>query len=166
VTTASDEHARDTIYRCLDGLNLPWLAPVGRLDKASEGLLLLSNDPAWAARLTNPLSQVRKTYHVQIDAIPTPQALLALRTGIRDDGEELRACDVRIIRTGARNAWLEFTLDEGRNRQIRRMLAALQYSVLRLIRIAIGGVELGSLPKGQARALTLEELARLAAGDP
>ena len=67
VTTARDEHGRATVYNCLVGAALPWLAPIGRLDKASEGLLLFSNDPAWAARITDPASAVEKTYHVQID---------------------------------------------------------------------------------------------------
>ena len=82
VTTTKDEQGRDTVYSCLAGAALPWLAPVGRLDKASEGLLLFSNDPAWAARITDPTSGPDKTYHVQIDRLPDASLLAALQQGI------------------------------------------------------------------------------------
>ena len=78
VTTAQDERGRDTVYRCFDGAGLPWIAPVGRLDKASEGLLLFSNDPQWAARLTDPETGPQKTYHVQVDRLPDEDTLAAL----------------------------------------------------------------------------------------
>jgi 23S rRNA pseudouridine2605 synthase len=146
VTTASDERGRDTVYRCLDGADLSWLAPVGRLDKASEGLLLLSNDPEWAARITDPATGPDKTYHVQIDRLPDDTLLAALRTGVDSDQGFLRASAARLLRSGDRNAWLEIVLDEGRNRQIRRLLAALDVGVLRLVRVAIGGLALGELP--------------------
>ena len=158
VTTASDEHGRDTVYRCLDGAGLPWLAPVGRLDKASEGLLLLSNDPEWAARITDPQSGPGKTYHVQVDTIPDAALLARLVAGIEVEGEWLRATSAAVLRTGGRNAWLELLLHEGRNRQIRRLLAAFEIGVLRLVRVAIGALSLGTLPKGQWRALTAEEV--------
>jgi 23S rRNA pseudouridine2605 synthase len=167
VTTASDERGRDTVYRCfegalLDGRALPWLAPVGRLDQASEGLLLFCNDPAWAARITDPESGPDKTYHVQIDAIPDTVLLAALEQGTVCEGELLRARAARLLRTGTRNAWLEIVLDEGRNRQIRRLLAAFDLGVLRLVRVAIGGIALGELPKGQWRPLSAAEVASLA----
>ena len=91
MTTARDERGRDTVYRCFDGAGLPWLAPVGRLDKASEGLLLFTNDPAWAARVTDPETGPDKRYHVQIDALPDDALLAALDAGIDDEGESLRA---------------------------------------------------------------------------
>jgi 23S rRNA pseudouridine2605 synthase len=157
VTTASDEQGRDTVYTLLQDGNLPWLAPVGRLDKASEGLLLFSNDSVWAARMTDPQSHLDKTYHVQIDALPDDDLLDRLRSGIDDDGEMLGAKSIRELRRGEKNAWLEIVLDEGRNRQIRRLLAAFDIQVLRLLRVAIGSLLLGELAKGKWRRLTRAE---------
>ncbi len=162
VTSARDEHGRDTVYRCLEGLDLPWVAPVGRLDKASEGLLLLSNDPEWAARLTDPASAISKTYHVQIDCIPDAALLTRLREGVVDRGEELGTVDVQVLRQGQRNAWLEVVLDEGRNRHIRRLLESQGVRTLRLVRVAIGTLALGELAKGAVRELRAAELADLA----
>lgn len=135
-----------------------WIAPVGRLDKASEGLLLFTNDPAWAARITDPATGPDKTYHVQIDRIPDDALLAALCVGCEVEGERLRARAATLLRAGERNAWLEIVLDEGRNRQIRRLLDAFGIAVLRLVRVAIGGLQLGTLPKGAWRALQPDEL--------
>ncbi len=110
VTTAQDA-ARDTVYRCFDGAGLPWIAPVGRLDKGSEGLLLFSNDPQWAARLTDPQTGPDKTYHVQVDGLPDDATLAALRAGVEDEGE-FAARAVRVLRSGDKTAWLEVVLDE------------------------------------------------------
>ncbi len=166
VTTAHDEQGRDTVYRCfegaqLDGADLGWIAPVGRLDKASEGLLLFSNDPQWAARITDPITGPDKTYHVQVNCLPDALQLAAICTGVTHAGEWLRAKHIRCVRVGEKHAWLEIVLDEGRNRQIRRLLAAFDISVLRLLRVAIGTLPLGTLPKGQWRALTVAEVAAL-----
>lgn len=164
VTTASDEQGRDTIYSCL-GDELPWLAPVGRLDKASEGLLLLTNDSEWAARIADPESHVPKTYHVQISALADSTLTEKLMRGVRVDGDGvMRAKGATILRQGERNSWLVIVLDEGKTRQIRRMLEALGIEVLRLIRIAIGPIELGELPKGAYRSLTQAEIAALHVG--
>ncbi len=162
VTTTRDEQGRDTVYRCIDGAGLPWLAPVGRLDKASEGLLLMSNDPEWAAAITDPERGPEKTYHVQIDTLPKDGLELALERGREVDGEVLRASRARVLRSGGRNAWLEIVLDEGRNRQIRRLLAAFGIGTLRLVRVAVGPVTLGTLPKGGWRALSADEVLALA----
>lgn len=167
LTTASDERGRDTVYRCLEGAGLPWLGPVGRLDQASEGLLLLANDPAWAARITDPATGPRKTYHVQVRGLPddaaAAAALLArLRAGVEDRGEVLGAASLLELRRGARSAWLEVVLDEGRNRHIRRMCAAGGLEVLRLVRVAIGPLALGDLAKGAWRRLSEDEVAALA----
>ena len=166
VTTARDERGRDTVYRCFEGAQwqgqpLPWLAPVGRLDQASEGLLLFCNDPGWAARITDPHSGPDKTYHVQVNTIPDDALLTALMAGVEQEGDTLRAQSARVLRAGDRNAWLEIVLDEGRNRQIRRLLAAFDIEVLRLVRVAIGGLVLGDLPKGQWRWLDAGEVAAL-----
>jgi 23S rRNA pseudouridine2605 synthase len=165
VTTTRDEQGRDTVYRCFDGAGLPWLAPVGRLDKASEGLLLLSNDPAWSARILDPATGPDKTYHVQVDGIPDAPLLAALEQGVDVEGERLRAARARLLRSGQRNAWLEIVLDEGRNRQIRRLLAGFDLQVLRLVRVAVGELQLGTLGKGQWRELAPEEALALA-GNP
>ena len=162
VTTASDEKGRDTVYACLAGAGLPWLAPVGRLDQASEGLLLMSNDPAWAAAITDPDTGPDKTYRVQVDAIPDAALLARLRAGVVDEGEPLAAKSATLLRSGTRNAWLEIVLDEGRNRQIRRLLAANGLGVLRLVRVSIGALALGELAKGAWRALTVAEVSGLA----
>lgn len=161
VTTLQDEQGRDTVYRCFDGAGLGFTAPVGRLDKASEGLLLFTNDPAWAARITSPDSGPDKTYHVQVDCIPDAPMLASMQAGVACEGEVLRAKSVQLLRAGGKNAWLEVVLDEGRNRQIRRLLAAFDIGVLRLLRVAIGTLQLGELPKGQWRSLTAEEVAAL-----
>lgn len=157
VTTASDEKGRDTVYKFL-GAELPWVAPVGRLDKASEGLLLLTNDSEWAARITAPETRVDKTYDVQIGQIADGALLEALKHGVRTtDGDVLRVKQASVLRQGERNCWLEIILDEGKNRHIRRMLEASGVEVLRLIRVAIGPLALGQLPKSRVRALTAEE---------
>ena len=161
VTTAKDERDRDTVYRCFDDAGLPWLAPVGRLDKASEGLLLFSNDPAWAARITDPATGPDKRYHVQVDRRPDDDVLEALEDGIVVDGERLHAKSATLLRAGDRTAWIDFVLDEGRNRQIRRLLAAFDFEVLRLVRVSIGPIELGELAKGAWRVLSVDEVAAL-----
>ena len=163
VTTASDEKGRDTVYRCFDGAGLPWIAPVGRLDQASEGLLLFSNDPGWAAGITDPDTGPDKIYHVQVDGQPGDADLAAMVSGLEDDGERLAAKSVSLLRSGGRTAWLEVVLDEGKNRQIRRLAKAAGFPVLRLVRVAIGGLALGDLPKGAWRRLSADEVAALGA---
>lgn len=162
VTTASDEKGRDTVYRCFDDANLPWLAPVGRLDKASEGLLLFTNDTAWAAGITSPVTGLDKTYHVQINGLPGNDDLEKMRQGVLIDNELHAMKLVSVLREGEKNAWLEIILDEGKNRQIRRILAELNFDVLRLIRVQIGDLKLGELAKGQWRMLEKFEADALA----
>jgi 23S rRNA pseudouridine2605 synthase len=157
VTTTTDERGRETVYRCLTDPSLPWIFPVGRLDKASEGLLLFTNDTQWAARILDPATHLDKTYHAQIDCVADDHLLHQMREGIFDAGEYLKVKRVKLLRHGARNCWLEIALDEGKNRHIRRMLAALEVNVLRLIRISIGPLELGKLGKGKCRHLTTAE---------
>jgi 23S rRNA pseudouridine2605 synthase len=160
VTTADDEQGRETVYARLP-TGLPWMGPVGRLDKASEGLLLFTNDSEWAAKITAPESHLDKTYHVQIAAVADEVLAKKLTNGVQTDGDVLCAKTARVIRTGAKNSWIEIVLDEGKNRQIRRMLEACSVEVLRLIRVAIGPLQLGSLGKGEARQLTAQEKAAL-----
>jgi 23S rRNA pseudouridine2605 synthase len=159
VTTASDEKGRETVYTLLEkaGESLPWVAPVGRLDKASEGLLLLTNDSEWGARIAVPETHLEKTYHVQIATVADGNLIELLVSGVRSDGELLRARQATVLRSAEKNCWIEIILDEGKNRHIRRMLETLGVEVRRLVRVAIGPLPLGELPKGAYRALTKEE---------
>ena len=161
VTTASDEKDRETVYSCL-GDDLPWVGPVGRLDKASEGLLLLTNDSEWAARVSDPLTHLDKTYHVQVSGVADEGLTAVLTSGVRTaSGERLQVKQARVLRRGERNTWLELVLDEGKNRQIRRMLDHLGITVLRLVRIAVGPLLLSVLPKGKYRSLSPGEKAAM-----
>ena len=158
LATTADEKGRPTVYHCFSDSNLPWLAPVGRLDKASEGLLLFTNDTQWAARILAPQTHVEKIYHVQIDCLADESLLRVMLAGTTmDDGDFLSVKSVRPLRYGKRNSWLEVVLDQGKNRHIRRLLEALGVRVLRLVRVAIGPLHLGTLPKGKFRQLSETE---------
>jgi 23S rRNA pseudouridine2605 synthase len=161
VTTASDEQGRATVYDSLPaslrGPAAEWIAPVGRLDKASEGLLLMTNDSEWAARVTAPESHLDKIYHVQIAVVTDDQLLDALQCGVENRREVLQAKRASVLRTGEKNSWIEIVLDEGKNRQIRRMFESLGIEVLRLVRVSIGPLALGDLLAGQTRPLTAHE---------
>lgn len=168
VTTASDEKSRETVYDIMNYSsanrtagkeeNHPWVAPVGRLDKASEGLLLLTSDSEWGAQIAAPGTHLDKTYHVQIAALADGEFIQTLLRGVKaKDGELLRLKQARCLRAGEKNCWLEIVLDEGRNRHIRGMMETLGVEVLRLLRVAIGPLQLGNLAKGQTRALTALE---------
>jgi 23S rRNA pseudouridine2605 synthase len=160
VTTAADEKGRKTVYEVLakTGGSLPWVAPVGRLDRASEGLLLLTNDSEWGAKISAPETHLDKTYHVQIGTVADEKLIRAITSGVKvADGNCLRARNSGVLRSGEKNCWLEIVLDEGKNRQIRRMFAALDVEVLRLVRVAIGPLHLGKVGKGRYRPLTIEE---------
>jgi 23S rRNA pseudouridine2605 synthase len=160
VTTASDEKGRETVCDIMNAQDEagPWLVPVGRLDKASEGLLLLTNDSEWSARVTAPETHLKKIYHVQVGTVVDEQYLQSLVQGVKTkDGEVLRAKQARRLRSGQKNCWLEIVLDEGKNRQIRRMVEAMGVDVLRLVRVAIGPLQLGDLAKGEHRFLTADE---------
>ena len=154
VSTRRDERGRPTVYAALgEAANTPGLSPVGRLDKASEGLLLFSNDHAWAVGVTAPGSGLEQRYHVQIDGLGDESLLAALRAGRDCQGEWLRVASASLLRQGERNSWLELGLTEGRNRHLRRLLAACGFGVQRLVRVAIGPLPLGDLPKGAWRPL-------------
>jgi 23S rRNA pseudouridine2605 synthase len=160
VTTASDEKGRQTVYSLL-GEKMPWVGPIGRLDKASEGLLLLTNDSEWGALISDPDSHLDKTYHVQARFIIRDSLTYELLNGLQVGGELLRAKHARELRGGEKNTWLEIVLDEGKNRQIRRMFEHLGIEVLRLIRVAIGPLALGQLAKGESRPLAAAEKSAL-----
>jgi 23S rRNA pseudouridine2605 synthase len=165
VTSRSDEKGRRTVFDLLKDSGLPYLAPTGRLDMASEGLLFFTNDTRWADNLVSPASHVDKAYHVQIDRHPDDALFRQMREGVLSDGDLLSVKRVRLLRLGDKNAWLEIALDEGKNRHIRRLLDAMGISVKRLIRVRIGAVELGDLAKGTWRPLTGAEL-KLLQGNP
>lgn len=152
------------MYDLLSGLDLPYVSPVGRLDKSSEGLLLMTNDTRWGQRLLDPASDVDKRYHVQVNRVPDQQLLSAMETGIVSNGERLAVKAASVLRAGDRNGWIGVVLNEGRNRHIRRLLEALDTSVLRLVRVAVGGLELGDLAKGSVRPLNPAERAMLDVG--
>jgi 23S rRNA pseudouridine2605 synthase len=162
VTTASDEKERETVYDLLEP-GLPWVGPVGRLDKASEGLLLLTNDSEWAAKITDPATHLEKKYHLQVNCVANATLLARISEDSADEPsgvqsrQDLRAKAARLLRHGDKNSWLEITLDEGKNRQIRRLFEALEIQVLRLVRVSIGPLQLGELKKGSTRPLTSEE---------
>jgi len=168
VTTHNDPQGRATIYECLQDGALPFLGPVGRLDKASEGLLLLTNDTRWSATVLDPASHIDKTYHVQVRLAVREDAgeqmVLRVAGGVidGDTGERLVVKQVSLLRVGSRSsAWLEIVLDEGKNRHIRRVLDALGVEVMRLVRVSIGPLALGTLAKGAWRRLTESEVAEL-----
>jgi 23S rRNA pseudouridine2605 synthase len=161
VTTRADEKGRDTVFQCLEEVRAPHLSPVGRLDQASEGLLLFTNDTAWANQITDPNSRLHKTYHVQINRLADEALLEQLRQGITTEEGLLCARKASILRQGEKKAWLEIALGEGKNRHIRRMIEALDMQVLRLVRVAIGRLPLGDLEKGTWRPLTPKEVAML-----
>lgn len=153
VTTRNDPEGRATIYDCFDGADLPFLGPVGRLDKASEGLLLLTNDTRWADALLDPSSHVDKTYHVQVRGHALESVRARASEGVKS---------IEPLRTGSRStAWFTVVLDEGKNRQIRRIFEALNVEVMRLVRVSIGPIALGDLAKGAWRHLTPTEVAAL-----
>ncbi len=163
VTTAADEKGRATVLDCFEGKGLPFISPVGRLDQASEGLLLFTNDTAWGARLTDPAAHVDKIYHVQVDQVLDEATAARVQAGREVEGEFLNAKSVKILRRGEKNCWLEIVLDEGKNRHLRRLLAGFELEVLRLIRIGIGDLRLGELAKGAFRFLNATEVSSLRA---
>ena len=160
VSTASDERRRPTVLDLVRDVPAR-LYPVGRLDRDSEGLLLLTNDGDLALRLTHPRYGVEKEYAVLLDREPRPEALGLLATGIELDGRRTAPARVRRLERTPAGVWIAIALHEGRKRQIRRMCAALGLHVLRLIRVRIGPVRLGALPPGAYRPLTRAEVRAL-----
>lgn len=138
-----------------------FVSPVGRLDLDTSGLLIMTNDTQFAERITNPESHVPKTYLVKASKILTDDQLEQLRTGIMLSDGMTRPARVTRVRDSGKYTHLEITLTEGRNRQVRRMIEALDAVVLKLVRVAIGSLRIGSLQIGSWRHLSPEELARL-----
>lgn len=158
VTTRSDEKSRPTVYECFKNFSVPYIFPVGRLDKASEGLLFFTNDTGWASKIIDPKNQIPRVYHVQINQLATEDLCEKLQNGILIGDSTLNAKNVSILRKGIKNSWLEITLLEGKNRHIRRLVNAFNIKVLRLVRVSFGGIKLGSLKKGCWRYLSDKEV--------
>jgi 23S rRNA pseudouridine2605 synthase len=156
VTTRSDERGRDTIYALLADVE-GWVAPVGRLDRETSGLLLLTNDTDWAERVTNPRSEIAKRYLCRIEGELPDERLELLRRGIELDDGATRPARVRRIDP----ARIEIEITEGRNRQVRRMIEAAGGRVVELHRAAVGPVELRDLPEGRWRPLNSREVRTL-----
>ncbi|HZU77804.1 MAG TPA: pseudouridine synthase [Dehalococcoidia bacterium] len=160
VTTAHDEHGRATVFDLLGDLPSR-LYPVGRLDRDSAGLLLLTNDGALTQRLTHPRFGVEKQYQVLVEPVPDADALRRLREGVPLDDRPSAPARVHLLERDDQRAWLDVVLHEGRNRQLRRMCEAVGLTVISLVRVRVGPVELGRLPPGKARRLTPREIAAL-----
>jgi 23S rRNA pseudouridine2457 synthase len=169
----TDQQGRVTLK---DFVTVADVYPVGRLDRDSEGLVLLTNDGPLAHRLTDPRYEHPKTYLVQVERVPSADALRAIRAGVllndgltRPAAVELLSADPLLpdravpirFRRNVPTAWLRLTLREGRNRQVRRMTAAIGFPTLRLVRVAIGPIALGELAPGQWRALSDQEVTTL-----
>jgi pseudouridine synthase len=160
LTTWRDPEGRPTVYGLLGGFG-EWLSPVGRLDLETSGLLLLTNDTGFAERVTNPEHKVAKTYQVKASTLLTDDQLDRLRRGVELGDGPTRPAQVTRLRDTGRHTHLEITIAEGRNRQVRRMLEAIDSKVLKLVRTAIGPIRIGDLPIGKWRKLTPEEVAAL-----
>lgn len=160
VTTYRDPEGRPTVYD-LTGDVGAWLGTVGRLDLETSGLLAMTNDGAFAEHLTNPDSHVPKTYQVKAASLLSGEQIERLRRGVDLSDGPTRPAEVRRLRDGPRHTFLEITLTEGRNRQVRRMVEAVESKVLKLVRTAIGPIRIGDLPIGKWRELTAAELAAL-----
>jgi 23S rRNA pseudouridine2605 synthase len=160
VTTYKDPQGRPTVYDLLEGVD-QFVGTVGRLDQDSSGLLLLTNDTTLADAITSPESHVSKKYLVKTATLMDDAALEKLRHGIELADGSTRPAVVGRLRDGARKSFLEITLTEGRNRQVRRMIEAAGSGVLKLVRTAIGPIEIGTLEIGKWRLLTREEVAAL-----
>ena len=133
------------------------LFPVGRLDFNSEGLIVLTDDGDFAARVGHPSTGPLKTYHVRVRGVPTETAIAKLKSGLTVEGRKMKARSVKLLRSRA-NSWLEITLKEGQNRQVRKMLRALGHPVVKLRRIAIGPIGSEGMRPGDYRNLTRKEI--------
>jgi 23S rRNA pseudouridine2605 synthase len=157
LTTYKDPEGRPTVYDLISGLDT-WVSPVGRLDLDTSGLLILTNDTQFAELLTNPAHKVAKTYQVKASTLLTDAQLEKLRNGVTLSDGPTRPALVKRVRDSAKYSVIEITIVEGRNRQVRRMLEAVDSKVLKLVRTAIGGVRIGDLGIGAYRPLSKPEI--------
>ena len=157
VTTRSDPHATHTVMELVSEVPVP-IYPVGRLDRETEGVLILTNDGDFTQKMTHPRHEVSKMYQVHVEGVPDDESLELLRTGVRLEDGVTGPAYVRVLVAGGGRAVLEITIREGRNRQVRRMMDAIGHPVEYLRRIAIGPVSVRNLPKGAWRYLSQKEL--------
>jgi pseudouridine synthase len=157
ITTFKDPQGRPTVYDLIGGVET-FVSPVGRLDLETSGLLILTNDTQFAERLTNPDHRVPKTYRVKCEVLLGDDALERLRRGVVLSDGPTRPAQVRRVSDSGKYSQIEITITEGRNRQIRRMLEAVDSKALELVRISIGRIEIGGLQTGTWRELTPEEI--------
>ncbi len=163
VTTRRDPSGRRTVMDLVP--RIPGLFPVGRLDVNTEGALLLTNDGGFAQRVAHPSYEVPRVYHAKVRGTPEPQVVERLVRGVSVEGERMAVDRVRILEGGA-NAWLEITLHEGRNREVRRLLESVGHRVSKLRRVAIGPLTLRGLKPGDFRTLTPAQIGRLSGRSP
>lgn len=161
VVSYGDPDGRPTVYDLVRDAG-QWLSPVGRLDLDTSGLLILTNDTQFAERIMNPAHKVPKTYQIKASTLLTDEQIARLRSGVELNDGPTRPAIVERLRDSGKYTHLEMTITEGRNRQVRRMLEAVDSKVLKLVRTAIGGIRIGHLQIGKWRALTEEELRMLA----
>jgi len=160
LTTYKDPEGRPTVYQLVDEIDT-FLSPVGRLDLDTSGLLLMTNDNQFADHVTSPESHVPKTYLVKASTLLTDEQLQRLRDGVELSDGPTRPARVKRIRDSGKYTHFEITLTEGRNRQVRRMVEALDARVMKLVRVAIGDLSIGKLAIGTWRLLTRQELTAL-----
>jgi pseudouridine synthase len=163
VTTHKDPEGRPTVYDLIGDAGA-WVAPVGRLDMETSGLLILTNDTQFAERLTNPEYKIPKTYQIKAAGLLSEEQLERLRQGVELNDGPTRPARVERLRDTGRHTHLEMTITEGRNRQVRRMLEAVDSKVLKLVRTAIGPLRIGNLPIGKWRAMNAPEVGQLLSG--
>jgi 23S rRNA pseudouridine2605 synthase len=160
VTTTQDPDGRPTVYDLLQDVKT-WIAPVGRLDLDTTGLLLLTNDTHLAERMTNPDHRVPKTYQLKVKGMLSDEQLDQLRNGLDLADGPTRPAIVNRLRNSEKYSFIEMTITEGRNRQVRRMIEAIGTKVMKLTRVAIGPIRIDDLEVGRHRELTADELASL-----
>ena len=165
LTTYKDPQGRATVYDLLSDLGA-WVFPVGRLDLDTSGLLILTNDTQFAERLSNPDYKIPKTYQVKASGLLSDEQLERLRGGITLADGPTRPALVKRVRDSAKYSAIEITITEGRNRQVRRMLEAIDSKVLKLVRTAIGPIRIGEQRIGTYRPLTTDEIRNLSGGGP
>ena len=163
VTTRHDPEGRVTVMDLVP--KVAGLFPVGRLDVTTEGLLLLTNDGAFALRVSHPRYEVPRVYHAKVRGTPTTETLERLRKGVRVEGERLAFDRVRLLE-GGNNSWIEVSLHEGKHHEVKRLLEAVGHPVSKLRRVALGPLTDRGLEPGQFRALTPREVASLKGGAP
>jgi 23S rRNA pseudouridine2605 synthase len=162
VTTRRDPEGRPTVMELVPAV--PGLFPVGRLDVTTEGLILLTNDGAFAERVSHPRYEVPRVYQAKVHRVPEPETLLRLKRGVRVDGDFMAVDRARVLEAD-NNAWVELVLHEGKQHEVKRLLEAVGHPVSKLRRVAVGPVTTKGLEPGQFRSLTPGEIAGLRRGE-